>query len=240
MADRLEEFLHATGQPLPLFVVGDREAGILLAVFLEGPAEEDLPADHPDAGAVAQDIGLLFLPESADHGNPAGHELGKGIADASQNPELRRLETGVVLGHRHSPRPDIPVDKYLPLGHRVGNAIGGISTDDDPGAGVEPAHVVGSGSRDVDQGVGETHRTDALPGCPQDPDGEGLIPRPPEAAANPVLAEGSDFDVPVAVGDGLLYPFLKNSRIHPDAFFRSGNHDGWFVRHDDSLLLFLR
>ena len=179
---------------------------------------------------------VCCVSRSADHRDAAGHEFGEGIADASQDPELRGVEAGIVLRHRHPARPDVSRDIDLPLGHGVAHAVGGIAADDDPGSGIEPAHVVGGGTHHVDQGVGKSHRTDPLPRCPQDADVNGLIPRLPETPADAVLALGDDFDVPMAVGDGLLDAFLEDARIHPDAFFRPGDDDGGFVGHDLSFM----
>ena len=235
-AYRLQIFRHARRQPTPLVVVGNGQPHVFPAETLVGAAEKNLPPYHPDAGAVTEDVFHLLRPMAADHRYAAGHELGEGVADAPQNPELRRFETGVVLRHRHPARPDIPRDIDLPLGHRIAHAVGGIAADGDSGARIEPADIVGGGSDHIDQRVRETHCADPLSRRPQDPDGDGLIPGPPETSAEAVLALGDDLDIPVSVGDGLLDALLKNARIHPGALFGPGDDDGLFLRHEISLI----
>ena len=235
-ADRIQIFNHVRRQPTPLIIIGNGQPRVLPAESLVGSAEENLAPDHPDAGVVTEDVIQLLRSMSADHRDTAGHELGEGIADTPQNPELRGFETGVVLRHRHPARPDIPCDIDLPLGHRVAHAVGGIAADGDSGARIEPSHIVGGGSYDIDHGVREAHRADPLSRCPQNPDGDGLIPSPPEASAEAVLALGNDIDIPVSIGEGLLDTLLKNTRIYPDALFGPGNDDGLSLRHEISLV----
>ncbi len=213
---------------MPLFVIGGRQAGVLFTVALVGATEEDLPPHHSDAGAVAEDVFLLLCPDAANYRDAAGHELGEGIADPSEDPEFGGIEAGVMLRHRHPARPDVTLDIDLPLGHCVSRTVGGVAADGDLGAGVEPAHVVGGGAHDVDHGVGETHRADPLPRRPEYPERDLLRARPPEASADPVLTLGDDLDIAVSVRDGLLDSLFEDARFHPDPFFRPGNHDGWF------------
>ena len=169
---------------------------------------------------------------AADDRGAARHELGEGIARPPQNPQLRRVEAGVVLGHRHSARPDFSGNEDLPLGHRIGGSVRGVSADDDVGPRIQPADIVGGGSHDVDPGSGEAHGPDPLPRCAENAEKNGFLSRPPESPSEAVLTLGDDLDMPVSFGDGLLKALLQDARIDADALFGSGNDDGRFLRHD--------
>ncbi len=67
-----------------------------------------------------------------------------------------------MLGHGHAPSADIAGNVNLALGHGIGHAVGGVAPDNDLGAGVKPADIVGTRTEDVDYGIGESHGDDAL------------------------------------------------------------------------------
>jgi len=226
-----EERRHVVLQPLPVLVAQRGQLGVLFAVALMGAPEEDPAAHHPHAGAVAHDVFLAGRVVAADHRHPAGHEFGEGIAYAAQNPEFRGGEAGVVLGHGHAPGPDVSGDVDLALGHGIGHAVGGVAPDDDPGAGVEPPHIVGAGAEDVDGGVGKAHGAHPLPRRPEDPDQDLLVPCLPDAAANAVLAVGMDLDAAVTRPDRLLDFRLQRAGVHADAVFHAGDDEGGFIKH---------
>jgi hypothetical protein len=119
-----------------------------------------------------------------------------------------------VLGHGHAPGADVAADIDPALGHGVGGTVAGVAVHDDLGPGIEPAHVVGHRSVDLDHRVGETHGAHALPGVAGDADGHNVPPGPPEAAADAVLAEGVDLQPAMAVGNRLLDLLFEDARPH--------------------------
>ena len=227
--DRLEEILHVRREPVPLFVRDIDELGVLLAVSLVGPAEEDLAAHHAHAGAVAEDVvGVKGLMPAHD-GDASRHELGEGIAHAAENPELGGGEAGVVLGHRHAAGADVACHIDLALGHGIAAAVRGMAVHDNVGAGVEPAHIVRGGTHDLDPRVGESHGTHALSGVAGHFHIEGFVPRLPQSAADAVLAEGFHFDDPVPRLDGLLEALLQDPRVEALTLLHPFDDDGGFL-----------
>ena len=116
-----------------------------------------------------------------------------------------------MLGHGHAARADVSADKDLALGHGVGGTVAGVAVYDDLGAGVQPADIVGDRPEDLDHGVGKPHGPHPLPGVAGDPDGHRLLPGPPEAAADAVLAVGLDLQPAMALGHGLLHLLFQNA-----------------------------
>ena len=237
----LRNDLQAGLQPVPVGVPDRRQAGVGLAEARVRTAEEHLAADHADQRPVAEHVfGVLGL-QAADHGDAAGHELAEVVPDRAQHPELGRLEAGVVLGHGHAAGADVAGDADAPLGHAVGRAVAGVAVHDDLRPGVEPAHVVGDRAEDLDDGVREPHRAQPLAGVPRDPDLDRVGARAPQAAADPVLAEGLDLDAAVPVRDRLLNLLLQDAGAHALARLapRDGVHGGDFVSLDFGSLIWV-
>src|SRR5210317_42739 len=120
-------------------------------------AEEDLTPNHADAGAISQNIvgALRFM--TADHRDTTSHKLGKIITHRAQNPEFRRFKPWVVFGHSHAPGAYVPGDIDLPLGHGIGDSIGGITVDSDFRSRIKPSHIIRGRSHNFDVSVGKTH-----------------------------------------------------------------------------------
>ena len=213
-ADRLEEFLQVAGKPAPLIVADLGEPGVLFAEPPVGAAEEDPAAHHAHAGPVAEDVVRVVRLVAADHRGAARHELGEGVACTPEDPQLRRSKPRVLLRHRHAPGADVAGYVDLPLRHGVADAVGRLAVDDDPGARVEPTHVVRCGPHDLDKGVGKPHGAHALPGRTGDPDRDGLVAGLPEPAADAVLPEGLHLDEAMPVRHGLLHTLLEDAGIH--------------------------
>ena len=149
-------------------------------------------------------------PMAAHNGDASRHELGKGVARASEDPELRRCEAGVVLGHRHPAGADVACHIDPALGHGIAAAVRGVAVHDNVGTGVEPAHVVRGGTHDLDPRVGETHGAHALSGVAGHFYMERFFPRLPKPAPYAVLTEGFHFDETVPRLDGLLETLLQD------------------------------
>jgi len=95
-----------------------------------GP-EVDETADHPDAGAIAEDIVGILRVDAADDGDTAAVEFGEGVAGRTEDPELRLVVFRVPLGHGQAAGPDRTADIDFAVGHGVAGAVGGIAEDGD-------------------------------------------------------------------------------------------------------------
>ncbi len=176
-----------------------------------GPRKNTLPPTMPTSGRWPRTFSGVLGLVPADDGDAAGHELPEVVSGGAQHPHLRRAETRVVFGHGHAACADVAADQDPALGHGVGGAVARVAVDDDLGAGVQPAHVVGHRPEDFDHGVGKPHGPHPLPGVPGDPDGDRLLPGAPEPAADAVLAEGLDLQLAVTLCNGLLHLLLENA-----------------------------
>ena len=121
-----QEFFQVFHEPGIVRIADGDLLGVFPAEARMGAPEEDLSADHPHQGAVPQNIFGGLGVHAADDGNAAGHELPEVIPHRSQDPELRRGESGVLLGHGHAPGADISGHIDLPLGHGVAGAVAGV------------------------------------------------------------------------------------------------------------------
>jgi hypothetical protein len=59
----------------------------------------------------------------------------------------------------------------------------------------------------------------------------------PEAATDAMLALGDDFNIPGTFADGLMNPFLKDTRVKPREIFHTGNDRGRIIAHRNTLYL---
>ncbi len=153
--DLSEKNLQMRHQPVQFQRIDGPHSGIGLTESGMGPPEEHLSPDHANQGPVSQNIFGILRIHPADHGDTAGHEFTKIIPGRSQNPELRRIETGIVFGHGHSPGPDVAGDKHLALCHAVCSAVSGMAMNHDMRPGIEPSHIIRCRAGHLDFCVGK-------------------------------------------------------------------------------------
>ena len=149
----------------------------------------------------------------ADHGNAAGHEFAEIVARRPQHPEFGRGKPGIALGHGHATGADVAGHENLALGHAVAGAVGRIAMDDDLGAGVEPADVVGSRPHDLDHRIVETQGAGPLARGSGDAHMDLFITRLPQPPPDAVVAVGLDQQPGVALGHGRLNLFFQKPRF---------------------------
>ena len=152
------------GEPRPVIIGDGYLPGIRVAEALVGTSAIDPSAHHAHAGTIPKNIFRVLRVVAADDGNAAGHELGKVIARRPEDPQFRRGEAGIALGHGHAAGADIARNVDLALRHGVGRAIGGVAVDDDFSPAVEPADIIRGGTQNLDERIGEAHGSDALAG----------------------------------------------------------------------------
>ncbi len=92
-----------------------------------------------------------------------------------------------------------------------------MTVNDDPGAGVQPAHIVGCRSVDFDHGVRKPQRPQPLTGLACDVHMNRVVSGPPESAADAVLAISLNRQPPIPAGHRSLTPLFQDSGIQPDA-----------------------
>src|SRR6056297_866494 len=102
-----------------------------MTVALMGTPKKDLTPDHPDTRAITKDIARILSLVTTDNSYPSGHEFSKIITNRTKYPKFRRIKTGIMLGHGHSPGTYIPPNKDPALGHGIGHSIPGMSVNND-------------------------------------------------------------------------------------------------------------
>ena len=150
-------------QPLP-FVFGQigQQFRVGSAVNFLLTAEEDFASNHADTGTIAQHIFIIFGAFAANDSDAARHKFGERVSDFAEYPEFGRLKTRIMLGHGHPARADVSVDINFTLRHGVGHAVGRIAMHNNLRAGIQPADIVGSRTKDFNDCIGKTHRTQTL------------------------------------------------------------------------------
>ncbi len=234
-ADGFQVGFQVAQEPVPVRLGNGHLFGIGLAVALVGTSKENAPSHHAHAGAVSHHIAAVLGHVAADHGDAARHEFGEVVSHGTQHPEFGGIEAGIVLGHGHAASSDVARHVNLPLGHGVGRSVARVAVDDDPGTPVEPPHVVGSGSHDFDGGVGKSHGPHPLAGGTQYLHIHGLLPGFPQSAADAMLPESFDFQIPASLLHRLLDALLDDARLDAVIVLQTGYAHGLFTFHTHSL-----
>ena len=165
-----------------------------------GAAKKYLPADHSDKGTVAENIFTVLCFIAAYDGSAAGHKFAEIVACGAQNPQFRRIEARIVLGHGHAPGTDIAGNVNFSLGHGIGTTVADITMYNDFGPGIQPSNIIGCRSEDLDRSIWKPHRPHPLPGIACYSYINCIIAGPPQPSANTVLAVGLYLQIAVALG----------------------------------------
>ena len=128
-----------------------------------------------------------------------------------------------MLGHGHAPRTEVAGNINFALGHGVGTSVADIAVHDNLSAGIEPSHVIGCRSEDLDGGVGKSHGSDPLSGLTDDFKVNRFIAGPPQSSPNAVLAESLDLQSPVALFHRSLNLLFNNPGVNTLSGHTAGN-----------------
>ena len=91
-----------------------------------------------------------------------------------------------------------------------------MTMDHNLSAGIQPAHIIGNRSVNLDHGVRKSQGPQPLPGMACHIHVDQIISSPPEPAADSVLSKRLDREMPVSAGKRFLNPLFQDSGIQPD------------------------